>query len=134
MSDKKRIFIQTLRRPRTARTAQVTGQVTAQVTGGGEDGEKLLLELAVRDIARAFPVVTAQVTAQVALFCREPRSAREIMTHLQLHHWKTFQANYLSPFILAGLLARTIPDKPTSRLQKYRLTAKGHAWLASRKP
>ena len=24
----------------------------------------------------------------------------------------------------------TIPDKPNSRLQKYRLTAKGRAWLA----
>jgi hypothetical protein len=24
----------------------------------------------------------------------------------------------------------TIPDKPNSRLQKYRLTAKGRTWLA----
>ncbi len=33
-----------------------------------------------------------------------------------------------------SLLNSTIPDKPTSRLQKYRLTDKGRAWLARQKP
>ncbi len=28
----------------------------------------------------------------------------------------------------------TIPAKPRSRLQKYRLTAKGRAWLVDAKP
>jgi hypothetical protein len=28
----------------------------------------------------------------------------------------------------------TRPDAPQSRLQKYRLTAKGRAWLAAQKP
>jgi hypothetical protein len=55
------------------------------------------------------------------------------MEHFKLHHGKTFQANYLIPLIQDDLLERTIPDKPTSRLQKYRLTDKGSAWLAEGK-
>ena len=53
------------------------------------------------------------------------------MEHLKLRHWKTFQANYLGPLLHDKLLERTIPDKPTSRLQQYRLTPKARAWLGS---
>ncbi|MHB8769934.1 MAG: Fic family protein [Syntrophales bacterium] len=67
---------------------------------------------------------TAEVTAQVVVFCSEPQSAKEVMTALRLKHWKTFQANYLNPLLVAGILERTIPDKPQSPRQKYRLTQK----------
>ena len=73
--------------------------------------------------------VTAQVTAQVGAFCVEPRSARDIMSELGLRHWKTFQSNYLKPLINADFIEMTIPEKPKSRLQKYRLTQKGRALL-----
>lgn len=52
------------------------------------------------------------------------------MTELGMRHWKTFQSNYLNPYLEIGLLERTIPDKPQSRLQKYRLTEAGRALLA----
>ena len=73
--------------------------------------------------------VSAQVAAQVIAFCHEPRTAKEIMAELGLRHWKTFQANYLMPLLDAGIIERTIPDKPNSRLQKYRLARKGEGYL-----
>ena len=82
-----------------------------------------------QDIAQVSAQVTAQVAAQVIAFCHEPRSAKEIMAELRLKHWKTFQANYLMPLLEAGIIERTIPDKPKSRLQKYRLTKKGKEYL-----
>ena len=36
-----------------------------------------------------------------------------------------FRNQVLNPMLDAGLLEMTIPDKPTSRNQRYRLTSKG---------
>ncbi|MES9858399.1 MAG: Fic family protein [Sedimenticola sp.] len=72
----------------------------------------------------------AQGAAQVILFCDEPRAAREIMSALGLKHWKTFQSNYLKPLLKSGWLEATIPDKPTSPNQKYRITDRSKALLA----
>jgi len=46
-----------------------------------------------------------------------------------LSHRPTFRQNYLHPALAAGLIERTLPDAPNSRLQKYRLTAMGRACL-----
>lgn len=51
-----------------------------------------------------------------------------------LAHREHFRKAYLEPLVTAGWLERTIPDKPTSPNQKYRLTEKGRAWLIARKP
>jgi hypothetical protein len=48
---------------------------------------------------------------------------------LGLKHRPTFRENYLRPALAQGLIEPTIPEKPNSRLQKYRLTAKGRALL-----
>ena len=45
----------------------------------------------------------------------------ELMQLLDLSHRATFQKNYLNPAIEAELIERTIPDKPKSSKQKYRL-------------
>lgn len=56
-------------------------------------------------------------------------SPKELRTKLNLSHRPTFRGNYLHPALNAGLVEPTIPDKPTSRLQKYRLTEKGRSLL-----
>jgi ATP-dependent DNA helicase RecG len=63
-----------------------------------------------------------------------PKSSREIQDLTGFRHRETFQRNYLDLLLTDELLEPTIPDKPTSRLQKYRLTQKGRAWLNRHKP
>ena len=112
-------FIQMLGRPQVVQpvvtpdtTVQVTVQVTDQVTGQ----------------------FTGQVAARVLGFCRTPKSGKEIQTLVGIRHRETFLVNYLTPLIEVGWLTRTIPDKPQSRSQKYRLTDAGQAWLAAQRP
>ena len=56
-------------------------------------------------------------------------SRLEIQAALNLKHEDHFRAAYLVPALQTGLIEMTIPDKPKSRLQKYRLTKKGKAWF-----
>jgi len=76
--------------------------------------------------------VGGQVAGQVAAFCCEPQPAKAIMSELGLKHWKTFQTNYLAPLMAKGILERTIPGMPRSRMQHYRTTEAGLA--ASKEP
>ena len=52
------------------------------------------------------------------------------MDILGLKHWKTFRSNYLQPLLDDGWLERTMPDKPTSSKQKYRLTEQARSLVA----
>jgi ATP-dependent DNA helicase RecG len=74
------------------------------------------------------PQVTPQVTPQVERLlaaCLSPQSRAELQRKLGLSDKKHFWAAYLNPSLKAGLIELTNPDKPRSRLQKYRLTGKG---------
>lgn len=78
------------------------------------------------------PQVNPQVTPQVARLLQVlagEMSREEIQRALGLHDRKSFRARYLSPAVVEGLIEMTIPGKPNSRLQKYRLTETGLAWL-----
>ncbi len=48
-------------------------------------------------------------------------SLTELMALLDLSHRATFQKNYLTPALEAGVIERTPPDKPKSPKQKYKL-------------
>ena len=48
-------------------------------------------------------------------------SAAELMERLGLSHRPTFRKNYLNPALKKNLIERTIPDKPNSKNQKYKI-------------
>ena len=74
--------------------------------------------------------VTGQVAGQVLQFCQHAQPAKKIQKLLNLNHRETFLNNYLKPLLRSGWLEPTIPDKPRSSRQMYRLTERGRAVLA----
>jgi Fic family protein len=65
---------------------------------------------------------TDHVQRLVSAMGQKEYSLTELMSLLGLSHRPTFQQNYLNPAIEAGLVERTIPDKPKSPKQRYRLS------------
>lgn len=59
------------------------------------------------------------VTKMILEFCVEPRSKREICDHLGFNNLTYFTRTYLNPLRKTGKLLRKIPDKPSSKNQKY---------------
>ena len=79
------------------------------------------------------PEVTPEVKRMLEILQRD-MSRAEVMAALGLHDEKHFRQSYQRAASAKGLIEMTLPDKPNSRLQKYRLTAKGRALLTSNKP
>ena len=81
------------------------------------------------DAPQVAPQDTPQVKKLLAVLIGE-MNRREILEALGLSDRKSMTKRYLRPALAAGLIEMTIPDKPNSRNQKYRLTEKGHAHMA----
>lgn len=62
-----------------------------------------------------------QVQRLISALGQDDYTLAELMQFVGLTHRATFQKNYLNPAIEAGLIERTIPDKPKSPKQRYRL-------------
>ena len=75
--------------------------------------------------------VTTEVTTQVALLqaLTQPMARSELQATLRLKNSEHFRKAYLLPALAQGLVEMTLPEKPNSRLQQYRLTAAGRAYL-----
>ena len=56
---------------------------------------------------------------EVLMYCMVQRSSREILDHINVtyQHWNI--QKFINELVNAGLLNRTIPDKPNSPLQRY---------------
>jgi hypothetical protein len=71
--------------------------------------------------------------ALLAHLASGPADASELRAALKLTSRHFARDTYIGPALEAGLIERTIPDKPNSRLQKYRITAAGRAALVQRR-
>ena len=86
------------------------------------------------------PQVTDQVAPHVALQVTRVLEAAssacpfaELQAAAGLKDRGHFLKTHLEPLLLAGWIERTIPDKPRSSKQKYRMTEKGHQALREHK-
>ncbi len=76
------------------------------------------------------PPATPQVTPQVeklVQICLQPYSRDELQQSLKIQDAKYFRETYLQPALTAGIIELTLPDKPRSPLQKYKLTQRGRS-------
>lgn len=75
--------------------------------------------------------VTGEVTGEVERLLRVmagEMSRKQIQDILTLKHEDHFRSTYLVPALTSGMIEMTLPDKPRSSKQRYRLTAKGKQW------
>ena len=106
-----------------------------------EDRTTFLIRLPVHRAALAIPVtdpLAGEVTGQVEAWiqatlkaCETPRTSAEIQKFVGIRHRETFLQNYLNPLRKKAWLKRTVPGRPTSRLQRYRTTHQGVKWLVA---
>ncbi|MDR1659259.1 MAG: putative DNA binding domain-containing protein [Desulfovibrio sp.] len=61
--------------------------------------------------------------------CLEKKEIRELMTHVGKTNRTRFRDQEIKPLLELGWLEMTIPDKPTSSRQKYRITEAGRKIL-----
>jgi ATP-dependent DNA helicase RecG len=62
--------------------------------------------------------------------CSEDKTLSELMTITGRSDRTKFRRQVLNPHIEAGFIEMTIPDKPQSSKQKYRLSYKGIEFLS----
>ena len=104
---------------------------TAESTPFVEFMLQMILERII-SFAEEIHQVAHQVTHQVEVLLPAlvgEMSRSELMQVMGLKDRVNFKRIYLDPALADGLIEMTIPDKPNSRLQKYRLTAKGRTFL-----
>lgn len=88
---------------------------------------EFMLGIILATIQANTPQVDQQVTPQVEALLKvllsadKPLTRNELQTQLELKDRESFRSRYLKPALDFGLIEMTIPGKPNSRLQRYRL-------------
>jgi ATP-dependent DNA helicase RecG len=105
-----------------------TGEVTQEVSGEADGYDT-------RQVFDESDTKSALSRHQVEILrkCREDKALVDFMTLTGRSDRTKFRHQVLNPLIEIGLIEMTIPDKPRSSKQKYRLTDKGEKWLEGKK-
>lgn len=77
---------------------------------------------------QAIGEVTGEVDRLLRAFTGE-MSRKEMQQALALKHEDHFRSAYLVPALASGMVEMTLPDKPRSSKQRYRLTVSGRHWV-----
>jgi hypothetical protein len=85
-------------------------------------------DLQIRDLNKTTPQVTPQVIKLLKV-CQGEMSRGEIQSKLDLEDREYLRKAYLKPALKIGFIELTIPDKPNSKNQEYRITEKGKIFL-----
>lgn len=120
------------RRPKSHR--DLTDQVedaAEQVTEQVEDSTEQVTDQATEQVGGTTEQVAGDVGLEVRLLraMSGEMTRRGIQEALGLRHRIHFREAYLLPALQAGLTEMTIPDKPRSSKQRYRLTSAGRERL-----
>ena len=73
---------------------------------------------------RTHPVQNEQdgeqdLIADIIRFCDVPKSSNEIIAHFNMPNRSYFKRHFLDKMLKVGMLKMTIPEKPSSKKQKY---------------
>jgi ATP-dependent DNA helicase RecG len=114
------------------RQAKIAPPKFEEITGAAVVTFKVNVLGAQRSAEQVTTQVTIQVTTQVAAVlnaAKQTLTAGALQRATGLKNRVHFLHSYLRPLLEQGWLQRTIPDKPRSRMQRYRLTPAGEAVL-----
>jgi len=86
-----------------------------------------------QQVPRKYPASTPQVLAILNAAASGDKAREELQAAAEIKDREHFRKQYLEALLSAGLLERTLPDKPRSPKQQYRTTPAGRAALENAK-
>ena len=91
-----------------------------------------MLQMILDTVTSSTPEVEPEVTPEVRLLSvlAGEMTRQQLKEALGLKDDEHFRKDYLLPALKAGLIEMTVPDKPRSSKQKYRLGDKGRQVMA----
>ena len=100
-----------------------------EVTGVESGVESRLESGPSRDQVGTKSGLSPEEVLPILSFCSTATAIQDFQREFKWTNRTKFRNKFINPLLREGLLEMTIPDKPNSRLQKYRLTVKGKRFV-----